>query len=196
MQFQHINENKWYLMLCELHFPTIHGKTCDSEPNIETHYLVYDIYDPMTKISLQNPGIYEYDSDDSNDTNLSDLDNDIISLNRKYLLLSRYFIKYPNANNKHPTIRNYYNIISISNYIKPEIGEYIILPTQETVAILKTFWIRIIQKKWKKVFKQRQKMIKERCKIQNLKIRQTTGHWPTYCNKLPRLRGMLKQLKK
>jgi hypothetical protein len=197
MQFQSFNKNKWHLMLCEIHFPTIHGKTCNSEPNIETHYLVYDIYDPITKISLQNPDIYDYDdSDDSDDTNLSDMDNDIISLKRKYLLLSRYFIKYPNTNDKHPTIRNYYNIISKSNYIKAEIGEYIILPTQETVAILKTFWIRIIQKKWKKVFKQRQMMIQERCKIQNLKFRQTTGYWSEYCNKLPKLRGMLSRLKK
>ena len=47
-----MNKNKWHLMLCELHFPTIHGKTDDSQPDIETHYLVYDIYDPTTGISL------------------------------------------------------------------------------------------------------------------------------------------------
>jgi hypothetical protein len=196
MQFQPINENKWYLMLCEIHFPTIHGKTFNSDPNIETHYLVYDIYDPITKSSLQNPEIHEYDSDDSDGNSLSDMDNDIISLKRKYLILSRYFNNHSRPDDKHPTIRNYYNIISKSNYIKAEIGKYIILPTQETIAILKTFWIKIIQKKWKKVFEQRQKMIQERCKIQNLKFRQTTGYWPEYCNKLPRLRGMLKQLKK
>ena len=33
-------------------------------------------------------------------------------------------------------------------------------------------------------------------KIQNLKIRQMTGYWPTHCNKLPGLRGMLNDLKK
>jgi len=183
-------------MLCELHHPNIHGKTITSYPSIETHYLVYDIYDPITKSSLQNPEIHEYDSDDSDGNSLSDMDNDIISLKRKYLILSRYFNNHSRPDDKHPTIRNYYNIISKSNYIKAEIGEYIILPTQETVAILKTFWIKLIQKNWKKVFKQRQQMIQERCKIQNLKFRQTTGYWPKYCNKLPRLRGMLKQLKK
>ena len=36
------NNKKNYLMLCELHYPGRHGKTEDSDPNIETHYLVYD----------------------------------------------------------------------------------------------------------------------------------------------------------
>jgi hypothetical protein len=96
----------------------------------------------------------------------------------------------------HPTIRNYYNIVSNTNYIKPEIGEYIILPTLEAVAVLKTFWIRIIQRKWKKVFEQQQQIIIERCKLQCLQFRQTTGHWPTHCKTFPTLKGMLYKLKK
>jgi hypothetical protein len=47
------------------------------------------------------------------------------------------------------TIRNFAKIICNKNYIKPEIAECIILPTGETIAILKTFWIRIIQKVYK-----------------------------------------------
>jgi hypothetical protein len=96
----------------------------------------------------------------------------------------------------HPTIRNYYNIVSNTNYIQPEIGEYIILPTLEAVAILKTFWIRIIQKKWKKVFEQQQQIINERCKLQSLIYRQTTGYWPSHCKTFPTLKGMLHKLKK
>lgn len=198
MQNYPTNKNKWHLLLCELHFPTIHGKTNDSHPNIETHYLVYDIYDPITKSSLQNTETETETEDDesldSNDNILSQIDNDIYDLKHKYLLMSRYFhtwYKY-----KHPTIRNYHNIISNPDYIKPEIGEYIILPTQEAITILKTIWIRIIQKKWKKVFVERNEIIKERCKLQSLKVRKNTGYWPTYCNKLPGLRGMLSALKK
>jgi hypothetical protein len=194
-----MNKNKWHLMLCELHFPTIHGKTDDSYSNIETHYLVYDIYDPFTKLSLhQSQSDDEYDSDDSEDTYdsvLSGMNNDIIELKQKYFNLSICFTRYPNYNYAHPAIRNYQNIISNPNYIRAEIGEYIILPTQEAITILKTFWIRIIQKKWKKVFKQQQQIIQERCKLQNLNIRRITGYWPEYCNILPGLKGMLRQLK-
>lgn len=188
-----MNKNKWHLMLCELHFPTIHGKTDDSQPDIETHYLVYDIYDPTTGISLNyTESDEEYDTYDNDETNLPRINYDIISLKQKYFNLSICFTRYLY---KHPIIRNYQNIISNPNYIKPEIGEYIILPTHETITILKTFWIRIIQKKWKKVFKQKQTIIRQRCSIQSLKIRQTTGYWPTYCNVLPGLKGMLYNLK-
>lgn len=192
----HSIKNKWHLLLCELHFPSIHGKTNDSCTNIETHYLVYDIYDPITELSFQNFQIEDdYDPDNFDDNILSQLDNDIYELKHKYLKISRCYNTWFKCK-QHPTIRNYHNIISNPNYIKPEIGEYIILPTQETIAILKTIWIKIIQKKWKKIFKQQQKIIRERCKIQNLKIRQMTGYWPTHCNKLPGLRGMLNDLKK
>lgn len=190
-----MNKNKWHLMLCELHFPTIHGKTDDSQPDIETHYLVYDIYDPTTGISLnytESDEEFDYDTYDNDETNLPRINYDIISLKQKYFNLSICFTRYLY---KHPIIRNYQNIILNPNYIKPEIGEYIILPTHETITILKTFWIRIIQKKWKKVFKQKQTIIRQRCSIQSLKIRQTTGYWPTYCNVLPGLKGMLCKLK-
>jgi hypothetical protein len=190
-----MNKNKWYLMLCELHFPTIHGKTDDSQHDIETHYLVYDIYDPITGISLnytESDEEFDYEPYDNDETNLPRINYDIISLKQKYFNLSICFTRYLY---KHPIIRNYQNIISKPNYIKPEIGEYIILPTHETITILKTFWIRIIQKKWKKVFKQKQTIIRQRCSIQSLKIRQTTGYWPIYCNILPGLKGMLYNLK-
>lgn len=191
-----INKNKWHLLLCELHFPTIHGKTNDSHPNIETYYLVYDIYDPITRSSLQNSQTEDdYESDNDNDNILSQIDNDIYDLKHKYLKISRCYNGYF-KDHQHPTIKNYHNIISNPDYIKPEIGEYIILPTQEAITILKTIWIRIIQKKWKKVLQQKQHIIRERCKIQNLKHKQITGYWPTYCNKLPGLRGMLSALKK
>jgi hypothetical protein len=196
MQNHPINQYKYNLILCELHFPIIHGKTKESDPNIETHYLVYNIYN-YSEIYEE---IYEeeYDSDDTDDYMLSRIDNDIIYLKRKYNNLYPKIVSYfainPNKN-KHPTIRNYCNIISKPDYIKPEIGEVIILPTQETIAILKTIWLRIIQKKWKKVFIERKNIMRQRCNLRSLSIRQITGYWPDYCNNLPGIRGMLSELK-
>jgi hypothetical protein len=63
MQYQPTNNNKWHLMLCELHLPTMHGKTNNSDPNIETHYLIHDLYNPT-----------ELYSDDLNDLDVKAAD--------------------------------------------------------------------------------------------------------------------------
>jgi hypothetical protein len=94
----------------------------------------------------------------------------------------------------HPTIRNYINIINRQNYIKPEIGQCILLPTQEEIAILKTFWLRIIQRKWKKIYKERQQIIIQRTHPNALYFRRVYGKWPSNCNYLPGLKGMIADL--
>lgn len=191
---------KNYLMLCELHHPRIHGKTEDSDSNIETHYLVYDRYDHITGISIHNLDEYlEYGTDEeyeSNDDTIENrgfhtIHNDIDFLRENYSNPANFNTQYFGY---HPTIRNYHNIISNPDYIKPEIGEYIILPTQEAVAILKTFWLRIIQKKWKKVVQERKNIIRQRYHLSNLKIREIHGRWPDSCFNLPGLKGMLSDL--
>jgi hypothetical protein len=186
-------------MLCELHYQGRHGKTEHSDPNIETHYLVYDRFDPITGISYSHLNEYEeYDTDDEYDSD-SDIIDNLVRINDEIIFLKQYYSNPTHTNpryfGKHPTIRNYHNIVLKSNYIKPEIGEYIILPTQESVAILKTFWLRIIQKKWKKVFQERKNVIKQRCNLSNLSIKEIRGRWPQSCFNLPGLKGMLSDIK-
>ena len=193
------NNKKHYLMLCELHYPGRHGKSENSDPNIETHYLVYDRFDPITGISYSHLNEYEeYDTDDEYDSD-SDIIDNLVRINDEIAFLKQYYSNPAHTNpryfGKHPTIRNYHNIVLKSNYIKPEIGEYIILPTQESVAILKTFWLRIIQKKWKKVFQERKNVIKQRCNLSNLSIKEIRGRWPQSCFNLPGLKGMLSDIK-
>jgi hypothetical protein len=194
-------KNKLYLMVCELHNPEIHGKTNDSDPNIENHYLVFNRYDPITGISFNDLDEYlEFDTDDEYETD-DEMDNIGLSKIEEEINYLRNLYSSPSSINiqefrNHPTIRNYYNIITRPNYIKPEIGEYIVLPTQEAIAILKTFWIRIIQKKWKKIYEERQNIIKKRCNLYNLSIKEIEGKWPKSCFNLPGLKGMLCSLKK
>lgn len=144
-----------YLMLCELYNPKIHGKTEESDLNIESHYLVYDTFDPITKLSHSNGNTSDADEYDSVaivehlDDNLVTLDDELTFLKKVYSNLS------DNYNIGHPSIRNYDKIIARPDYIRVEIGEYIILPSQETVAILKTFWLRIIQRKWRRLYKEK-----------------------------------------
>ena len=195
-------KNKNYLMLCEIHHPERHGKTHDSAPNIETHYLVFDRFEPFSGISFCELDEYqEYDTDDEYESDdddiidsrgLSNINNELRFLRDNY---SNTILNNIDSFVNHPTIRNYANIISNPNYIKPEIGEYIILPTQEAIAILKTFWLRIIQRKWKKVFKHRNEIIKLRCNPSNLRYREIHGKWPSNCDNFPTLNGMLSDLK-
>jgi hypothetical protein len=62
---------------------------------------------------------------------------------------------YSGEQTRHPYIRNYNKIINSLNYIKPEIMKVILLSTGETVAILKTCWIRIFQRTWRRKFAKR-----------------------------------------
>jgi len=95
---------------------------------------------------------------------------------------------------KHTLIQNYKNIIQREDYIKPEIAECIYLNTMECICILKTFWIKIIQRKWRNILKERKKRICIRCHPNSLKYREYYGYWPDNCNHLPVLRGMLSNI--
>jgi hypothetical protein len=155
-----MNKYKYKLILCEHHNPLIHGKTNDSDPYIENYIIVIDSF------TLNNI--------------------------KKYIKMYKRLYQQYNYHlllNNHPSIRNYKNIILNNNYIKPEIAQCITLVTGETIAILKTFWIRIIQKTWKNIFKKRLNIIKQ-WKTNPILL------WERDLGKrnfsLPGLRGMLK----
>ena len=99
------------------------------------------------------------------------------------------------GNQTHDIFRNYKQIITRENYIKPEITECIYLNTGHCIAILKTFWVRLIHRKWKNIIKERDNIIKKRCTLKSLRYREFNGKWPNDCLELPQLRGMLSQLK-
>ena len=93
-------------------------------------------------------------------------------------------------------IRNYKNIINKPNYIKPEIAQCIILETQHSVAIIKTLWIKIIQRKWKTIYSERKIIMRRRMSTSSLSTRELTGRWPSHCIYLPSIQGMLYNLNK
>ena len=98
-------------------------------------------------------------------------------------------------NQTHDIYRNYKQIITRENYIKPEITDCVYLNTGHYVAILKTFWLRLIQRKWKNIIKERENIIRKRCNLNSLRHRELTGKWPKDCLYFPQLKGMLSQLK-
>jgi len=148
------------LVLCELFNTKIHGIDSQSDKNIIGHYLLCE------KIDLLRENHNEYIED-------------LIELyNMKYENILQNYKYY-----KHPTIRNYEAIIGNENYIKQEIGECFYLSGDECVVILKTFWLKIIQRKWRKVFKLRCECLNRRKKINNIRYKEIHGKWPGECMK-------------
>jgi hypothetical protein len=187
------------LVLCELHYTPIHGKSQSSCPTIEGHYLLIDMFDGLTGIVLDDLEEYnEYDTDQENSSDSEDEDiNSVTHLYQIKEMTSQFYaeeFEIPARQNPHKLIRNYHNIIRSPNYIKPEIAECIILPTGENIVIIKTMWIKFIQRKWKKVYAARQHIIKCRGCPSSLSTRSLTGKWPRHCLILPGLTGMLSKL--
>jgi hypothetical protein len=180
--------NKFRLMLCELHYTPIHGKTNQSFATIETHYLVIECFDGLTGEAIDSDSDSEsIDSLNSLDS-LTDLQISLEHTNEFYQTMNpvenRIYVP-------HSCIRNYFNIISRLDYIKPEIGLQIKLDTGETVAIIKTFWLKLIQRAWKRVYKKRQFVINGRKQIASLHCVRLTGFWPVNYRFVPTLRGLL-----
>ena len=162
------NKGKYNLVLCELFQPNMHGFVkFQSDPTVIGHYLVISTLDPTDEEDV----------------------NDMVQLHsEKYLYLNQYC-----NHRRHPTIRNYRHIVSSENYIQPQIAECIYLKGDEYVAIIKTFWIKIIQRAWKKVYKNREMAIKQRYLPENIIYWQIHGKWKIG---LPTIHGMLFQKSK
>jgi len=75
-----------------------------------------------------------------------------------------------------------------------EITECIYLPSLHCVSIIKTIWLKLIQRKWKSICKQRKLCISMRSNPNVIKYKETKGYWPDYCSVYPRLNGILSNL--
>lgn len=156
------SRTRYNIIMCEIYNRNIHGIP-ETGSLVDTHYLVTGKF--------------------------KNIDLDIINDICDYLN-SEYIHIIP-SKKRHPIIRNYRNIIEKPYYIRPEIGECIYLPTNECIAILKTFWIRIIQRNWRRVLKERIQIIKERSSYQFILKREILTPKNVYW---PSLRGLLYNL--
>lgn len=161
--------SKYKLLIPEIFNKSIHGITMESDPNINGQFIVIEYF--------------TYKSS----TLISDLFYNINNICKLYKKC--YYDKCSNL--KDDYIRNYNNIIKRSNYIKPEIGEIHYLRGDECVCILKTFWLKIIQRAWKKIYKIRQKIYRQRCCPDAIFYKQISGRYPETCSFMPSIRGML-----
>jgi len=102
------------------------------------------------------------------------------------------FLKFPFYR-----ILDYLYVYSITKpiFFKYETGIEIMkthyLEDSSLSVILKTHWLRIVQRNWKRIYKQRKEILKKRCSIYSLYQRQITGRYPEGLNSLPSMNGML-----
>ena len=70
------------------------------------------------------------------------------------------FLKARTFLNNHEYIRNYSHIVHSSLYMLPQIAQIIYLSGGECICILKTFWLKCVQRCWKREFANGKKCIK------------------------------------
>jgi hypothetical protein len=85
----------------------------------------------------------------------------------------------------HPFIRNYQNIILNKKYLQLHLAKNILLESGEMICIIKTYWIRIIQRTWKRIYKERQMIIQKRKNPLSILYFQQNGKWPKDCSIYP-----------
>jgi uncharacterized protein with HEPN domain len=90
----------------------------------------------------------------------------------------------------HPTISNFGNIIDDRKWFDVQIVSTEIIG-ETTITIFKTFWLKIVQRKWKQIMKQKRCIRRERMKLKSLLNRELHGTWPRKCLHEPNIRGML-----
>ncbi len=82
----------------------------------------------------------------------------------------------------------------INNNAKLEIAKCIHLNLGYYISIIKTFWLKLIQRKWKKIYKERKMCLLKRANTNVIKYREIYGKWPESCLNYPLLKGMLSDL--
>ena len=183
------------IVLCEIYNQYIHGSCDGDDPMINSHYLIIGKFNPYYESyysddddeATNSDNESEYDNEDDYDRDSMQIDEIMTLHTDKYRSqFIRHTVRY-----KHPFIRNYRQIVLRPEYIQPEIAQCIVLSSGESVAILKTFWIRIVQRTWKRVFLERTALMKKRCSPSELYYRSIRGKWS--CS-MPGLCGMLSGL--
>jgi len=167
------NFGKNTLVLCEIFHPALHGFTRESDKTVLGHFLVIGPAD----LTNENTSVSVFSTRYTIQNMLSNI--------------RCIMEQYPD----HQWIRNYKKLILRDDYIRPEIAECILLKGDEKVAILKTVWLRIVQRAWKKIFQERCRIRSQRMTIYSIGWRQIHGTWPKTCSYMPTIHGMLSGLK-
>jgi hypothetical protein len=169
------NQHKFSLCRCKIYHPFIEGKTDET------------LYSQFIKICQVNIKTF-YKS--------KKIYKNFIKKYKKTLIHFYFKNKYDKI--PHPVVRNYTNILFNHRSFQIEICQTIPITDSEgyivLCVIIKTFWLKIIQRRWKNIFKLRKHIIKSRCSIPSQKYFEIHGIYPQDCFRLPGIVGMLKDM--
>lgn len=164
-----INMSKFKLALVELYLPLKHGIVQERQySSLYSNYLILD--------TIDLDEFYE---------NINHVFSDIKHSNDMYTTYINILKYQMNIDILHPIIQNYEKIITNPKHCQIQIIQPVTVSIgpnewdQYSTAVIKTHLICLIQRKWRSVLKKR---INLRRKIENLKFREITGHFPQICN--------------
>jgi hypothetical protein len=90
----------------------------------------------------------------------------------------------------HPFIKNYEQMVVSPNHFQVQLIQPVTISTgpnewdNYSTAVIKTHWIRLIQRRWRETLRRR---VQAKKNMKNLQIRETTGSWPDECNTIFKL---------
>ena len=151
-----MTETRFQIACLELYNPNRHGES--SKAIIDETYLI----------------LHSYNRDEFyND--IDDIYDDIEFANNNYSMMSI----------SHPKIRNYSNIIRNPKHLELRVIEPIKIyfgkgkEEYYSTGIDKTYWIKLIQRRWRNIQKKR---LQSKLKMDSLHYREIHGKWPEECN--------------
>ena len=127
------------LTVCELYYGGMHGTKSN-----DGAFLVYSVYSgdqTGTKRALKDARMIRRE-------------------NREYADTHRVL--------NHSTIRNYSVLLKSGAFVSPQIAKCMCLPSGELVAVLKTCYLKIFQRTWKRYYKQKMAELETRKSIHSI----------------------------
>jgi len=139
-----------------------------------------------------------YESEQALDTEKQDgkyyIGSAVLIRNRYYIMntsiTATTFMNFPIS-----SILFYLYEFSLFYFVKNriEIMKLYIHPvTMEYIVVLKTYWLRIVQRRWRRILRERAEVLRKRCSIANIQHRLVYGRYQNGLNVLPGLYGMLR----
>ena len=178
---------RYELVLCEYFHHHIHGFDDDSDPCIDSHYLVH------TRFPVPGTTSTSTTTTTSSTDPWKHLQAVCVQLHRLYrnLLHTQAAIDTIGYMSNGHRLRHYRHLAENPLTYLPQLAEVYHLRGGECVAVLKTFWLRLVQRSWKRVFAKRQDVLRRRGRPEELAWFQRMGKWSPECGALPSVRGML-----
>lgn len=76
-------------------------------------------------------------------------------------------------------------------HVSLEVVKWECLSGLELVGYWKTFWLKLVQRRWKRIVAEKKKIIEARKTPKSLIYREKHGKWPEHLITMPTLRGMM-----